>query len=128
MIKIIKIFFISIFVIGCNNAIKQIESTETTEEEMPDQICYNMEIAFIDSSATKTLIKAGRARVFHKSKQTILDSNVIVYFFNANGIREGVLNADTVNIDDVSKDMLAKGNVIVVSDSASTKLQTNELH
>jgi LPS export ABC transporter protein LptC len=86
-----------------------------------------MEFVFIDSGTTKNIINARRSRVYNEKCETILDSGVFVRFYDANGKQSGTLRADIVNIDDKTKDMVANGNIIVVSDSNLTKLETNTL-
>lgn len=127
--------FIAIFYVFClifttnckNNETKMQNIQSTTQEKLPDQICYNLDIAFIDSSNTKATVKAKRAKVFADSNKTFLDSGVFVQFFNEFGKKTGNLTAKNVEINDLTKDMFATGNVVVISDSSKTKLQTNEL-
>ena len=120
-------FLLMIFVLGCNDATKEIESNDVNYKDMPDQICYNMEFVFFDSSSIKNVINSQRARIYNDKKETILDGKVLVRFYDANNKQSGTLNADLVNIDDATKDMIASGNVVVFSDSSKTKLETSEL-
>jgi len=127
--KIILFLLSFSLILSCTSADSQFQiSVESSDDVIPDQISYNIEIAFIDSNITKTFIKAGRARVYNEKKETILDSGVIVNFYNDSGQRTGVLTSTGVTIDDVSKDMFAAGNVVVVSDSIKTTLRTEVLN
>jgi LPS export ABC transporter protein LptC len=91
----------------------------------PDQICWNVEVAFIDSSITKAILHAKRAQVFTERNESLLDGGLTVDFFSEKtGNRMCVLTADSARIDDVTKNMIAKGNVHVVADSSNTSLRT----
>ena len=98
------------------------------DEIRPDQISYATEVAFVDSSFTKAILEAGRARVFNKEQETLLDSSVKVTFFDRdNPNKISILTCDSARIDDKTKNMIAKGNVVVISDSQNMKLETSLL-
>jgi len=128
MVKKYKSLFIILFIFSCNDASNRFNKEEIDYTNTPDQICYKMEFVFIDSNITKTIINSQRARVYNDRKETILDEGVFVRFYNANGKQDGTLKADVINIDDETKDMVAIGNVIVISDQSHTKLETSILN
>ena len=117
-----------ILFISCDNVTEKFEKDDTNNIDVPDQVCYNMEFVFFDSNTTKTIINSKRARVYNDKKETILDGEVFVRFYNANGIHNGTLTADVVNIDDETKDMVAENNVVVISNDNQTKLETSKLN
>ncbi len=91
----------------------------------PDQISWDATVYFVDSSYTKAVLKANRARVYNDRQETVLDRGVQVDFLTKKtGERESKLTADSAKIDDRTKDMLASGNVVVIADSTNTKLET----
>jgi LPS export ABC transporter protein LptC len=97
-------------------------------ETLPDQISWDVTVDFIDSSFTKAVLTARKALIYEKRKETILDSGLKVVFFSSKtGKRASVLTADSAKIDDITKDMMAMGNVVVISDSNQTKLETDLL-
>ena len=63
-------------------------------------------------------------RVYDQRQETRLDTAVVVEFMNKNSQRIGVLTADSAVVDDKTRNMVAYGNVKVVSDSTHTTLQT----
>ncbi len=128
MLRGMKILF-AIFMLGCSH-------TENAKPEIaqipddtlaPDQISYNLKIDFVDSSFTKAVLTARRGRIFAKENYSLLDSGVKVTFFSTSGGISGVLTADEVNVDEITKNMFAKGNVVVVSDSTKSRLETSEM-
>lgn len=99
-----------------------------SDEILPDQISYNTEVAFVDSSFTKAILNAGRARIYNSNQETLLDSSVRVRFFDKNDKNKvSILTCDSARIDDVTKNMFAFGNVVVISKSQNMKLETSIL-
>lgn len=95
---------------------------------LPDQIGWNIEVVFVDTSFTKAILNATKARVFQKQSVTYLDSGLTVRFYSREtGKKISTLTADSAKIDDRTRDMTAEGNVVVISDSSHIKLQTNVL-
>ena len=94
----------------------------------PDQISWDVKVNFIDSSYTKAILFAKRARIYQKKRETLLDSSIKVLFLSkTTGATVSTLTADSARIDDESKNMLAFGKVVVISDSTKTKLETSLL-
>jgi LPS export ABC transporter protein LptC len=90
---------------------------------------WDVDIMFYDSSKIKARLKAKRARVYQQKMETLFDKGLEVDFFSIQtGKRNSRLTADSARIDDKTKNMVAFGNVIVISDSSNTKLETQLLH
>ena len=95
---------------------------------LPDQISWDVEVRFVDSSFTKAILTARRARIYQDKMETILDSGVHVDFMSKSSLkRMSLLTADSIRIDDRTKNMLAGGHVRVYSDSSRTSLETSLL-
>jgi LPS export ABC transporter protein LptC len=99
------------------------------EKLEPDQTATNLKIKFIDSAYTKAILIGDRGRVFNTLFKTIIDGNIRVEFFSKTSYKRiSYLIADSLEIDDKTKDMLAYGKqVVVVSDSSQARLQTTVL-
>lgn len=102
-----------------------IDSVKT--EDVPDQISWGLEVFFIDSSFTKALLKAKKARTYKSRMETFLDSGLSTVFYTLGSDFETNLTADSARIDDKTKNMIARGHVVVISDSSKTKLETSLL-
>ncbi len=127
---LIYINLIVILLIGCDDPKKKVfKKTDSIDVNItPDQIAYNVEVAFVDSSFTKAILNADRGRIFNSKFETLLDGGLEVQFLSEySGKRVSLLTADSAKIDDRTKNMLATGNVIVISDSSRTKLETSLL-
>lgn len=129
-IYIIIVLF-SLISISCTETEKPVlenKKNEKITEIEPDQISYNVSVSFVDSSFTKAILHAGRARVYFSRYETLLDSGVKVEFYSRqSNMRISILTAENARIDDNTRNMLARGNVIVISDSTGSKLETNLL-
>ena len=116
------------FLPGCeeNKVVPHPTSETVNYEQMPDQISWNIDIIFVDTSFTKANIKARRARVFQKKMETYLDSGLHVDFFSKTDFkRESYLDADSAKIDDRTKNMVARGHVVVISEKDHRRVETS---
>lgn len=125
------IFCISMLLMSCTE-VKKPARTEIEKfglQKAPDQVSWNVEVFFIDSSYTKAKLNADMGRVYFDEKKTYLDGHVKVEFFSAEtGQRTTLMTADSAEIDDGTRNMLARGNVVIYSDSSRTKVETSVLH
>lgn len=128
--KIYALILLFLSLLSCSNDKKQVKTLFSIDslKDSPDQISYDFTVYFMDSSLVKAYLKADRARIYNKQKITKLDSNVNVNFYSQeSGKIVSNLKADSVQINDATKDMVAMGNVIVVSDSTHTTVTTTLL-
>lgn len=118
------------FIISCSENQKKSEKIlqRINEVEQPDQFATNVTVFFYDSNLTKAILKSKQARVFSNKNITYLDSSVYVEFFSKDSQKRiSFLTSDSARIDDITKDMIATGNVKVISDSNNITLETNIL-
>lgn len=93
--------------------------------QAPLHASHRVRIVLYDSSATQAVITAGRATIDEDRHMTLLTDGVHVVLYNvATGAQTAVLDADNAEVNDVTQDMVATGNVIFVSDSTATTLRT----
>ncbi|MBM4166983.1 MAG: LPS export ABC transporter periplasmic protein LptC [Ignavibacteria bacterium] len=96
------------------------------ETNAPSQESWNSEITISDSGRNRAIIFAGYVSVFENRSFTILDSGVIVDFFDEQGHHTSKLTARKGKVNDASKDLEAEGNVVLISDSG-TVVETEKL-
>jgi len=99
---------------------------EVSKTEIPQQEFYDATITFYQGDKINGVLQAGRIRKFEKSATILLDSNVVMDFYNEQGEHTTKLWADSARTDESRKDMIAMGHVIAKSDSGQT-LHTDEL-
>lgn len=127
--KILLFLTFTIILFGCFRDDSEYQKALQEESKvLPDQIANNIEVVFFDSAYTKAILTALQAEVYYSNSSTILKGGVkLEYFSKMTGKRLSILTAENATIDDKSKDMFARGNVVVVSDSANVTMTTNSL-
>lgn len=128
--RIIIVILFGITLLGCESQkpepYKNVDSLKLIDT--PDQVAWNVDINFIDSNYTRAILKARRARVYNSRFETYLDSGMTLQILSKyTGKRISLLTADSARIDDRTKNMVAKGKVVVIGDSTHTTLETSIL-
>ena len=117
-------------IMSCNDIQqnKQVIVKDTIDPlQIPTHEIWDFSMSFTDSTRTRALLKAGKARVFESRNETLLDSGVYVQFMNNKSQPTGFMTSKSASINEVTRDMFAKGNVYVQSDSTRTTLKTESL-
>ena len=112
---------------GCEERIKPSVLSEMKDRELPSHESWNSTITFSDSGKIKAVLRVGHLEKYEERQTTILDGGLQVDFFDADGHHTSVLTAVGGTVDDRTHDLVAVGNVVVVSDSGTT-LRTELLH
>ena len=112
---------------ACEEKIQPNILTQIDSRTLPQQESWNSTVTLSDSGKVKAVIRAGYIRVFEKPRQTLLSEGVAVDFFGDEGEKTSVLTSKEGKVDDLTNDLEAWGDVVVVSQSDSTTLQTERL-
>lgn len=94
---------------------------------LPDQESWQSHITFSDSGRVKAVVEAGHIRMYDERHETLLDSGVVVDFYDSRGLHSSRLTADRGRVDDATKDLEAFDNVVFTSDSG-TVVRTEYLY
>ena len=125
--KITLLLIFLTILIGCDDEkVKPSINTALKVEEMPVQESWNSKVFFTDSGKTKAVLHAGHLRMFAGSRETLLDSNVKVEFFNDLERVSTTLTSKRGKVDEVTSNLYAIDSVVAVNDSGVT-LITQEL-
>ena len=89
---------------------------------------WDTDITFTDSTLTKATVHARRARLYGTRQETLLDSGVVVNFFNAQGSCLAVLHCQRARIDNRTNAMNASGNVVIDSKVNSTRVESSTMN
>ena len=122
----IILVLVILFLCSCEEKLKP-STINLKSYELPAQESWNNEIIFSDSGFTRAILKAGHILYYSDKAEYLLNESVKVDFFNKMGNHTSVLTSDSAKIDDKTKNMIAFGNVKVVSDSGVV-LITEEMH
>lgn len=118
MKKLIFLILIISLIFSCSDEKNKAVSIDT--KNYPDQESWDATIFITKDGKTVGNLKAGHVQKFTKKKITLLDENLQVDFYNEMGEHTSVLTSDGGKIFDLKQDMVAYGNVVVVSDSGLT--------
>ena len=94
--------------------------------DLPGQESWDAKITFTDSGKIAGVLRAGHLAMYPERKYTILDSNIIVDFYDEHERHTSVLTARKGRVNDLTHDFEAHRNVVVLSDSGTT-LKTENL-
>jgi LPS export ABC transporter protein LptC len=111
---------------GCEEKIKPTVLPGLDSKTLPQQESWNSSVVLSDSGRTKAVIYAGRIRAFDNPRETLLDQNITVHFYGADGKEASVLTAHEGKVDEMTNNLEASGDVVVVSND-STRLRTERL-
>jgi len=115
------------FIYSCKK--EKVEPTvnvKLSAEEIPDQESWNSTIFFTDSGKTKAILNAGHLRVFSIIKETLLDSNVRVDFYNNEEVHTSTLTSKRGKVDEKTNNLYAIDSVVAVNDSGIV-ITSNEM-
>ena len=112
------IFFLSLFLaVSCVDS-KKIELPSS--EGLPDQESWGVTIFMTYEGRMRAKVSSGHLEKHNEREFIILDSSVVVDFFDLEENHTSTLYSDKSEINEKSNDMLALGNVIAKSDSGIT--------
>ena len=117
--RLFILIILAVVLIGCEGKVSPPLST-LNPQELPSQESWNTQVVFSDSGITRAVLHAGHVRRYDKTLLTLMDSGVKVDFYNTLGLHTSVLTSQRAQVDDKTNDMIAEGNVVVVSDSGTT--------
>lgn len=111
---------------ACEEKLKPSVTSTGPNKDIPSQESWNAKIFFSDSGRITAVLRAGHIAIYDNRRETVLDSNITVDFFDEHDHHTSVLTARRGNVNDVTHDFEAYENVVVTSDSG-TVLKTEEL-
>lgn len=128
MIRLVPlVLFALMFCAACEERLKPAISPDVVGQDVPTQESWNAIINFSDSGRTRAILRAGHIASFSDRHITLLDSSIVVDFFDETDQHTSTLTARRGKVDDVTKNFEAQDDVIVVSDSGTT-LRTSVLY
>ena len=116
---------IAILAFGCTK-IDQPPTGEPGPTELPEQEFFDATINFYQNDRLSAILESGRIRKYAKRSTVLLDSGVVMEFYNAEGQHTSKLTSDSGRADESKNDMIAMGHVVAHSDSGEM-LETEQL-
>jgi lipopolysaccharide export system protein LptC len=125
--KWLLIPFLALLIVACNDKVKPPVKDITDSDEIPAQESWNSKIMFSDSGVVRATVYADHIRVYESQLVTLLDSNVLIDFYDRDGLHSSQLRADRGKVNDATKDLEAFDNIVFTSDSG-TVVETDYLY
>lgn len=123
--RIILFFLLSIILLQfCSSKrVKPIVDFNIKTEELPSQESWNSTVTFSDSGKIKAILWAGHLRKYDEKRETLIDENLKVDFYNDDQIKTTTLTSKKGRVEEVTNDLYAIDSVVVFSDSVTIKTQ-----
>lgn len=116
-----------VLISGCTK--EKVEPTVNAaiiSEEIPDQESWNSTIFFSDSGKIKAILYAGHLSVFSRLKETLMDDNIKIDFYNENNVKTTTLTAKRGRVDEKTNNLYAIDSVVAINDSGIV-IRTDEM-
>jgi LPS export ABC transporter protein LptC len=92
-------------------------------EELPSQESWNSVITFSDSGKISAILYAGHLRKYEDKRETFLDQNIKVDFYDQNEVQTTTLTSIKGRVDETTNNLYAIDSVVVSSDSVTIKTE-----
>jgi LPS export ABC transporter protein LptC len=92
-------------------------------EELPSQESWNSIITFSDSGKISAILYAGHLRKYEDKRETFLDQNIKVDFYDQNEVQTTTLTSIKGRVDETTNNLYAIDSVVVSSDSVTIKTE-----
>lgn len=110
-------FLLAILLSSC---VRETLQDMPSREGLPDQESWGVTIILTDEGMMRAKVKSGHLEKYNEKEFVMLDSSVMVDFFDDKEQHTSVLTSEKAEVDQSSNDMKAIGNVVAVSDSGIT--------
>ena len=90
-------------------------------EELPSQESWNSVVTFSDSGKISAILYSGHLRKYDDKRETYLDKNIKVDFYDKQEVHTTTLTAIKGKVDEATNNFYAIDSVVVSSDSVTIK-------
>jgi LPS export ABC transporter protein LptC len=123
-----KYFFIlvlslALFTFCSSNRVKPSVDSKLSVEELPSQESWNSTITFSDSGKIKAILWTGHLKKFDDKKETFMDQNVKVDFYNPDQINTSTLTSKKARVDETTNNLYAMDSVVAYNDSVTIRTE-----
>jgi len=106
--------------LGCQSTEQPASTKSTAPAEGPDQEGWNSTITVTSNGRITAFVKYHRMEKYSKKRRVFFTDSVAVDFYNQQGLHSSQLTALRGVLNEETNDVVALGNVVVVSDSGVT--------
>lgn len=127
LIFLLALISLSLFTSSCKEKIKPSIINAKIEGGYPTQESWNARITFTREGALLAILEVKHLLIYEDRKETYLEDGLKVNFYNEEQKHTTTLTASRGRVNDITKDLSAYGNVIVISEDGTT-LKTEKLY
>lgn len=121
---IVFIFLSFLLLLSCSSKrVKPLIDKSIKTEQLPSQESWNSTITFSDSGKIKAILWAGHLTKFDEKRETLMDDNIKVDFFDQQQVKTTTLTAKKGRVDEITNNLFAIDSVVVFNDSVTIKTQ-----
>lgn len=123
--KLISFFLITLllFQFCSTKRVKPSVDANFKTEQMPSQESWNSTVTFSDSGKIKAILWAGHLTKFDEKRETFMDENIKVDFFDSQQIKTTTLTSKKGRVDESTNNLFAIDSVVVFNDSVTIKTE-----
>ncbi|MFZ2322997.1 MAG: LPS export ABC transporter periplasmic protein LptC [Ignavibacteriaceae bacterium] len=103
--------------------VKPSVETDIRTEQIPSQESWNSTITFSDSGKIKAILWAGHLEKYDDKRETLMDENIKVDFYDPQEIKTTILTSKKGRVDETTNNLFAMDSVIVYNDSVTIKTE-----
>lgn len=103
--------------------VKPSVETDIRTEQIPSQESWNSTITFSDSGKIKAILWAGHLEKYDDKRETLMDENIKVDFYDPHEIKTTILTSKKGRVDETTNNLFAMDSVIVYNDSVTIKTE-----
>ncbi len=104
---------------ACGGKVKPPIQRTGIEDKIPDQESWNSKVIFSDSGLVRAELQSRHIRMYRDRRETLLDSGIVVDFYDRSELHTSRLTAKRGRVDDETKNLEAFDNVVFTSDSGT---------
>jgi len=118
------VFILTLLVLFSSCSSKRVKPSvdgNLSVEELPSQESWNSVVTFSDSGKISAILYTGHLRKFDDKRETFLDKNIKVDFYDKQEVHTTTLTALKGKVDEATNNLYAIDSVVVTSDSVTIK-------
>jgi LPS export ABC transporter protein LptC len=120
---IVVIISVLLFTFCSSKRVKPSIDSNLNVEELPSQESWNSTITFSDSGKIKAILWTGHLKKFDDKRETFMDQNVKVDFYDSNQQKTSTLTSKRARVEEATNNLFAIDSVVAYNDSVTVKTE-----
>jgi len=125
-LRVGMVFLLLVFLVGCSKVDENQPTKNSQTIDVPDQESWQSVITITKDGKRVAEVWAGYIALYNEKQITLLKDSIHIDFFDREGKHNSILTADSGIVYNKTNNLVAEGNVVVISDSGIV-LETEQL-